>query len=289
MPSVRRVKVFGIVVLMVVVTILFWTASLRQKRAQGPRTGGDFYAKTLQALDKKPNFPGAAATDNDAEVARAMAARLKKAEEVAKNNANAKGGAKPDPPSVVVGVGSSAEGHENERSVAGRKKFSPGDSQEPLKEETYEETQEEHDVETELNSILKKSPSEPSLHLENLVWVSDILIKFLTVIIFSKSYCPHSRRAKGILLDKYIIDPAPFVVELDQHPLGPKLQARLAELTGRRTVPNVLINGVSIGGGDEIAEFDTKKALVDKVKDLGGKKMLDVKPRSAPEEDHGLR
>lgn len=111
----------------------------------------------------------------------------------------------------------------------------------------------------------------------------------MTVIIFSKSYCPYSRRAKGILLDKYIIDPKPFVVELDQHPLGPALQARLAELTGRRTVPNVLINGVSIGGGDDIAELDSKRRLTDKVKDLGGKKMVEVKERPVEEELHGLR
>jgi hypothetical protein len=51
----------------------------------------------------------------------------------------------------------------------------------------------------------------------------------------------------------------------------------------------VLINGVSIGGGDEIAEFDAQRTLVDKVKDLGGKKMLHVKARPIAEEDHGLR
>lgn len=120
------------------------------------------------------------------------------------------------------------------------------------------------------------------------------------VIIFSKSYCPHSKRAKNILLEKYIIDPAPFVVELDQHELGQGLQGRLAELTGRRTVPNVLINGVSIGGGDDVAELDASKALITKVKDLGGKRMLDVRERPAAEkkaeaevkakpEPHGLR
>ena len=115
-----------------------------------------------------------------------------------------------------------------------------------------------------------------------------------TVIIFSKSYCPHSRRAKGILLDKYIIDPPPFVVELDQHPLGAKLQARLEELTGRRTVPNTLINAVSIGGGDDVAELDVKRLLIEKIKDLGGKKILDVRERPAEaevkgDEGHGLR
>jgi glutaredoxin len=115
------------------------------------------------------------------------------------------------------------------------------------------------------------------------------LVSPLTVIIFSKSYCPHSRRAKGILLEKYIIDPAPYVVELDQHPLGARLQAVLADSTGRRTVPNVLINGVSVGGGDEIAELDTSHTLIEKVKDLGGKKMLDVRLRPLEDNNHGLR
>ena len=99
-----------------------------------------------------------------------------------------------------------------------------------------------------------------------------------TVIIFSKSYCPHSKRAKGILLEHYTIDPKPFVVELDQHPLGLNLQARLAEITGRRTVPNVLINGVSIGGGDEVAELDAADSLASKIKELGGKRMIEVRP-----------
>jgi len=120
------------------------------------------------------------------------------------------------------------------------------------------------------------------------------------VIIFSKSYCPHSKRAKNILLEKYIIDPAPYVVELDKHELGPQLQAKLADLTGRRTVPNVLIQAVSIGGGDDVAELDIKKTLIGKVKELGGKRILDVRERPTEEreenpesgtkpEPHGLK
>jgi hypothetical protein len=46
----------------------------------------------------------------------------------------------------------------------------------------------------------------------------------------------------------------------------------------------VLINGVSIGGGDDVAELDASKTLVTKVKDLGGKRMLDVRERPAAEE-----
>jgi glutaredoxin len=99
------------------------------------------------------------------------------------------------------------------------------------------------------------------------------------VIIFSKSYCPHSKRAKGILLDKYNIVPAPHVVELDLHPDGAALQALVGESTGRRTVPNVIINGVSIGGGDETAALDESGGLLDKIKTLAGKKMQVVERR----------
>lgn len=70
----------------------------------------------------------------------------------------------------------------------------------------------------------------------------------------------------------------PYVVELNEHPLGPKLQALLTEKTGRRTVPNILINGKSVGGGDDIAELDTRKTLIDKFKSMGGK-TLSMKER----------
>lgn len=67
-------------------------------------------------------------------------------------------------------------------------------------------------------------------------------------------------------------------MELDQHPLGLNLQSRLEEITGRRTVPNVLVNGKSIGGGDDVAELDDSDELVKKIKELGGKRMLEVRP-----------
>lgn len=90
------------------------------------------------------------------------------------------------------------------------------------------------------------------------------------VIIFSKSYCPYSKRAKGILLEKYVIEPAPHVVELDQEPLGQQLQARLGEMTGRKTVPNIMIYGKSIGGGDDIAAMDREKTLADRIASIAG-------------------
>ena len=106
-------------------------------------------------------------------------------------------------------------------------------------------------------------------------------IASVPVIIFSKSYCPYSKKAKLILLDKYLIIPAPFVVELDQHPLGPQLQATLEKMTGRGTVPNVLISGKSIGGGDDVELLDRNDELVSKVKSMGGKRITEAKLRDS--------
>lgn len=96
---------------------------------------------------------------------------------------------------------------------------------------------------------------------------------FRAVIIFSKSYCPFSRKAKDILLLRYTISPTPYVVELNEHPLGAQLQAELASSTGRKTVPNVLINGKSIGGGDDVEKLHLDGTLIETVKSMGGKRM----------------
>ncbi|PBP22084.1 hypothetical protein BUE80_DR007059, partial [Diplocarpon rosae] len=259
MPSVRRVKVLGLVIVMIVVTMLFYTSSQRQQGEIDGEHAGDFYSKTKSALERMPVGGGAstagkgksAGSKENEDIAKAMAEQLKLAAQVAKDNANAKA-PKPDPPSKVVGIGNAAEGAK--KNSVDRKKNGPGEAQVPIKEE---KSKDDENVKAEFNSILKKS----------------------TIIIFSKSYCPHSARAKGILLEKYIIDPKPYVVELDQHKLGLELQARLADLTGRKTVPNVLINGITIGGGDEVAALDSSRTLIEKITTLGGKKIAEAKLR----------
>jgi glutaredoxin len=101
------------------------------------------------------------------------------------------------------------------------------------------------------------------------------------VIIFSKSYCPHSKKAKHILLEKYRIVPKPYVVELDQNPMGEQLQAFLHKTTGRRTVPNILLMGKSIGGGDSMQELDETDTLVAKVREIGGSRITEVEHSGA--------
>jgi hypothetical protein len=156
MPSMRRVKLITLLIFLFVLTLLFYTASLRQSRERDSRTMGDFYDKTVNALNSKNSKNKNDVGTEDELIAKKMAESLKEAAQVAKDNANAKA-PKPDPPSSVVGVGSAADGARgDERSVAGRKKFSSGaEEQKPVQEETPED----HEIEVELNSILKKSPS----------------------------------------------------------------------------------------------------------------------------------
>lgn len=73
--------------------------------------------------------------------------------------------------------------------------------------------------------------------------------------------------------------PSPFVVELDEHPLGVGLQFALQKSTNRRTVPNILINGKSIGGGDDIEDLDTSGTLIDKIRAMGGKRIMEITKR----------
>ena len=47
-------------------------------------------------------------------------------------------------------------------------------------------------------------------------------------------------------------------------------------MTGRRTVPNVLINGKSIGGGDDVEELHDDDKLVSTVSSMGGKRIMKI-------------
>ncbi|ANM58928.1 Glutaredoxin-C3 [Arabidopsis thaliana] len=95
------------------------------------------------------------------------------------------------------------------------------------------------------------------------------------IVIFSKSYCPYCLRSKRIFSQ---LKEEPFVVELDQRGItffltqlfmrielflktserfvfaedGDQIQYELLEFVGRRTVPQVFVNGKHIGGSDDL-------------------------------------
>jgi hypothetical protein len=161
-------------VLATVVLILFYSSGY-EKQEHDTRTIQDFYHKTMNAMDgKNPrgqavvdaqtgNKAGHIPADKDADgdvdeddkvATEKMQQRLKAAEAAAKDNAKQKGGLRPDPPSEIVGVGSSADG----QSKKGKGSVSNKDSESSKPKAKAEETTEEHEAEQELNSILKKSP-----------------------------------------------------------------------------------------------------------------------------------
>lgn len=83
------------------------------------------------------------------------------------------------------------------------------------------------------------------------------------VVIFSKSYCPFSKKLKTLLEKEYNISPPPMIVELDQHGNGKELQGHVGKETGRFTVPNFIVHGESKGGADDILALHENDELVD--------------------------
>ncbi|KAK2682833.1 Glutaredoxin subgroup [Fusarium oxysporum f. sp. vasinfectum] len=253
MPSPRRVRLLILATIGTFIFILFYTSGFDSHHDAETYTGQEFIKKTQNAMSA--NEPPAPIVDfatgekagqphadkdgdgdidaDDQKLAAQMQERLKK----------------------VVGVGSSAEGQDKDKIVKPVGGVS-GDIPAPAaaaekKPETETRSKEAIAAREELDSILKKSP----------------------VIIFSKTYCPFSKRAKSLLIEKYSITPEPYVVELDIHPQGQALQDQLLETTGRRTVPNIMVNGVSLGGADDITEMDQAGKLVGKIVDLGNKRV----------------
>eukprot|EP01138_Halocafeteria_seosinensis_P011324 gb/GECG01011567.1/.p1 GENE.gb/GECG01011567.1/~~gb/GECG01011567.1/.p1 ORF type:complete len:106 (+),score=21.84 gb/GECG01011567.1/:1-318(+) len=87
------------------------------------------------------------------------------------------------------------------------------------------------------------------------------------VIVFSKTWCPFCTKAKNVF--KNYPEVSPYYVELDQREDGGKIQSSVQEITGQRTVPNVIIAGKSIGGGDETEQAHRSGELRQKLKDAG--------------------
>lgn len=68
------------------------------------------------------------------------------------------------------------------------------------------------------------------------------------VVVFSKAYCPFCTKTKQ-LLSKMDIEAK--VIELDEIDNGAEIQGALLDISGQRTVPNVFVKGVHLGGNDD--------------------------------------
>ncbi|OWB77493.1 hypothetical protein B5S32_g1661 [[Candida] boidinii] len=95
------------------------------------------------------------------------------------------------------------------------------------------------------------------------------ILSMSPVVIFSKSYCPYSKKLKNLLTNSYEITPQPTIVELDLHRNGVELQKYIGEVSGRKTVPNLFVAGQSRGGCDEMIELHSENKLLKKLQFWG--------------------
>ena len=76
------------------------------------------------------------------------------------------------------------------------------------------------------------------------------------VEVYTTTYCPFCTRAKSLLKSKNIAFVEIDVTEDDE------LRAKMIELSGgRRTVPEIFINGKIVGGYDELRALEMKGEL----------------------------
>ena len=76
--------------------------------------------------------------------------------------------------------------------------------------------------------------------------------------VFSKTYCPYSKKAKALLENlKATFD----VVEVDERNDGPALQSVIRQITGHSTVPAVFLKGTLLGGSDDLQRLQDQGVL----------------------------
>ncbi len=76
------------------------------------------------------------------------------------------------------------------------------------------------------------------------------------VEVYTTEYCPYCVRAKSLLTRKGVAFEEIDVTD------EPALRAKMVELAGgRRTVPEIFINGKIIGGYDELRALEDRGAL----------------------------
>eukprot|EP00850_Spirogloea_muscicola_P021044 SM000234S07904 [mRNA] locus=s234:136169:138182:- [translate_table: standard] len=95
-------------------------------------------------------------------------------------------------------------------------------------------------------------------------------IKDHDIVVFSKSYCPYCKRAKHAFAE---LGADPWVVELDERGDGADIQDQLYQMVGRRTVPQVFIDGNHIGGSDDTVEALASGKLAEMVGAIGAQEL----------------
>lgn len=139
-------RLLGVALLAGVIFVMLWTSHTARQPARPLSDTAAPPPPLAGPGEKAPARP-----PGEVEETKEMADRLKEAEQKAKDLANSKSPLKPDSPSDIVGVGSSADGQDGEEEGAVGKG----------------ETDKEHEAEQELRTILKKAPGKCPWRINN--------------------------------------------------------------------------------------------------------------------------
>jgi glutaredoxin 3 len=81
---------------------------------------------------------------------------------------------------------------------------------------------------------------------------------FMTPVkMYTTQVCPFCLRAKALLRQRGVQSIEEIRIDLD-----PGERARMMELTGRRTVPQIFIGDTHVGGCDDLIALDQRGALL---------------------------
>ncbi|CZI74191.1 TPA: glutaredoxin 3 [Legionella pneumophila subsp. pneumophila] len=75
------------------------------------------------------------------------------------------------------------------------------------------------------------------------------------IILYTTGYCPYCIKAKELLDKKKVIYTE---IRVD---LQPELREEMIQKSGRRTVPQIFINGQAIGGCDDLYALEAQGTL----------------------------
>ena len=77
------------------------------------------------------------------------------------------------------------------------------------------------------------------------------------VIMYSTAVCPYCVRAENLLRARGVTDIEKIRVDLD-----PQQRAEMMEKTARRTVPQIFIGAIHVGGCDDLSALDQAGKLL---------------------------
>ncbi|KAI7901337.1 thioredoxin-like protein [Cokeromyces recurvatus] len=117
--------------------------------------------------------------------------------------------------------------------------------------------------------IIEENMIMPEEKNKELTLKEEILKRIHTnpIVMFSKTYCPYSKKAKRILNEYNLKKQALDIVEVNLRDDDFQVKMVLKEISGIDTFPNIFLNGDSLGGSDDLEilhESGQLKELLDK-------------------------